>query len=141
MRSWVISPKGFDEGHWIETFGGRVVGIGVAAPYGIGDWPQELGGAPEVLGKWKGIDIRRHIAASQQLPVWFEHEATAACLADLVLHDDGSRFDNYLYIFIGTIIGGGVVLDGALYRGPFDYAGAVGPMPIPSSSHHLRPGT
>ena len=111
----------------------RVLGIGVAAPYGIGDRSQELSGPPEVMAKWGGIDLRRQIAARQQLPVWFEHDAKAACVADLVLHRDGARFDSYLYIFIGTIIGGAAVLDGVLYRGHFGYAGAVGPMPVPSS--------
>ena len=111
----------------------RVVGIGIAAPYSIGGWQQELSGPPEVLAKWDGIDIRQRIAQRQELPIWFENDATAACMADLILHDDDSRFDNYLYIFIGTFIGGGVVLGGVLHRGPFGFAGSVGSMPIPSS--------
>ena len=111
----------------------RVVGIGVAAPYGIGDRSQELSGPSEILQQWQGIDLRQQIATHQDLPVWFEHDAKAACIADLILHSDGSRLDNYLYIFIGTIIGGAAVLDGVLFRGPFGYAGAVGPMLIPSS--------
>ena len=111
----------------------RMVGIGIAAPYGIGGWRQELSGPPEVLAKWDGIDIRRQMAEYEELPIWFENDATAACMADLILNDEGSRFDNYLYIFIGTFIGGGIVLDGLLHRGPFGFAGSVGSMPVPSS--------
>ena len=62
----------------------RVVGIGVAAPYSIGGWQQELSGPPEVLAKWDGIDIHQRIAQRQELPIWFENDATAACMADLV---------------------------------------------------------
>ena len=111
----------------------RMVGIGITAPYGIGGWRQELSGPPEVLAKWDGIDIRRRMAEDEELPIWFENDATAACMADLILNDEGSRFDNYLYIFIGTFIGGGIVLDGLLHRGPFGFAGSVGSMPVPSS--------
>ena len=111
----------------------RMVGIGIAAPYGIGGWRQELSGPPEVLAKWDGVDIRQRMAEDQELPIWFENDATAACMADLILHDEESRFDNYLYIFIGTFIGGGIVLDGLLHRGPFGFAGSVGSMPVPSS--------
>ena len=93
----------------------RMVGIGVAAPYGIGGWQQELSSPPEVLTKWSGIDIRRRIADDQELPIWFENDATAACMADLILHDENARFGNYLYIFIGTFIGGGIVLDGLFW--------------------------
>jgi len=111
----------------------RVVGIGVAAPYGLGDWPRELHGPPAVLAEWRDIDLRRQIADNQQLPVWLEHDAKSACLADLLLHGDVSRFNNYLYIFVGTIIGGATVLDGLLFRGPSGFSGAVGPTPIPAS--------
>ena len=111
----------------------RMLGIGIAAPYEIGGWQQELSGPPDVLTKWNGIDIRQRIADGQELPIWFENDATAACMADLILHDENSRFDNYLYIFIGTFIGGGIVLDGLLHRGPFGFAGSVGSMPVPSS--------
>ncbi len=111
----------------------RVVGIGVAAPYGLGDWPQELHGPPAVLAQWREIDLRREIADSQALPVWFEHDAKSACLADLLMHRDAPRFNNYLYIFVGTIIGGATVLDGLLHRGPSGFSGAVGPIPIPST--------
>ena len=111
----------------------RMVGIGVAAPYGIGGWQQELSSPPDVLTKWGGIDIRQRIADDQEIPIWFENDATAACMADLILHDENARFDNYLYIFIGTFIGGGIVLDGLLHRGPFGFAGSVGSMPVPSS--------
>ena len=88
---------------------------------------------PDVLAKWDGIDIRQRVADRQELPIWFENDATAACMADLILHDENARFDNYLYIFIGTFIGGGIVLDGLLHRGSFGFAGSVGSMPVPSS--------
>ena len=110
----------------------RAVGIGVAAPYGLGDRPDELSGPPEVLARWGEVDIKQALASEQSLPVWFEHDAKAACMADLLFHRTGTRFGTYLYVFIGTIIGGAVVMDDVLCRGSFGYAGAFGPMPVPS---------
>ena len=111
----------------------RIVGIGVAAPYGLGDWPNELQGPPEVLRKWVDIDLLKEVSKNLEYPVWLEHDAKSACLADLTLNHQSQKFTNYLYIFVGTIIGGAVVLDGLLHRGSRGFAGAIGPSPVPRS--------
>ena len=107
----------------------RLVGIGVAAPYDLGGWQHEMGAPVEVLARWDGINIQQSIAVGQELPVWIANDATAACTAELVF-GHGVKFSSYLYIFIGTFIGGGVVLNNALYAGIRDNAGALGPMPM-----------
>jgi predicted NBD/HSP70 family sugar kinase len=43
----------------------------------------------------------------------------------------GRELRNFLYLFIGTFIGGGLVLDGRLHLGPHGNAGAVGSLPLP----------
>jgi len=108
----------------------RLVGIGIAAPYYLGGWQQEIGAPADILARWQDIDIQQRIAAAQELPVWFANDATAACIAELVF-GHGVRFRSYLYVFIGTFIGGGVVLNNTLYTGVNDNAGALGPMPMP----------
>jgi predicted NBD/HSP70 family sugar kinase len=45
----------------------------------------------------------------------------------------GRELDNFLYIFIGTSIGGGVVLAGDYYRGANGNAGDIGLMPVAPS--------
>ena len=37
----------------------------------------------------------------------------------------GRGIHNFLYLFVGTFIGGGLVIDGRLHGGPHDNAGAV----------------
>ena len=44
----------------------------------------------------------------------------------------GSAFKDFFYIFIGFFIGGGVVLNGAVFAGSTGNAGAIGSMPVPS---------
>ncbi|MHA1525331.1 MAG: ROK family protein, partial [Alphaproteobacteria bacterium] len=41
-----------------------------------------------------------------------------------------ARFDDFLYLYIGLFIGGGVVMNGNLVTGPSGNAGAVGSMPV-----------
>jgi predicted NBD/HSP70 family sugar kinase len=110
----------------------RIVGIGVAAPHALGGWQQEMGAPAVVLARWDKIDIRQSIAATQDLPVWFANDATAACISELEF-GKGARFASYLYLFVGTFIGGGIVLNGTLYSGAFNNAGAIGPLPVPAA--------
>ena len=111
----------------------RVVGLGVVAPYGLADWKVELKSPASLTEQWEAIDLRAAIAEAHDLPIWEEHDAKAACLADLLLHGVGTRPKNYIFLFLGTITSGGVVLDGALMHGPHGYAGAIGPLPVPAN--------
>ncbi len=109
----------------------RLWGIGVVAPFFLSNWPREIHAPEKVLSSWNSINIRERVAADQSVPVWFANDATAACVADLGL-GVGTQFDHSLHIFVGTFVGGGVVLNGTLYTGAHDNAGAIGSLPIPS---------
>jgi predicted NBD/HSP70 family sugar kinase len=108
----------------------RLVGMGVAAPLWIGGWGDFLGAPAGMMEAWNRIDIRSRIQGMTQLPVEFAKDTTAACAAELVM-GRGRDLRNFLYVFIGTFIGGGLVLDGRLHAGPHGNAGAVGSLPLP----------
>ncbi len=116
----------------------RLAGIGVAAPHSLGGWYAQMHAPPEVFSQWDRIDLRERLGSPRGLPVLFENDANAACIADLAFGRD-PRFDNYLHVFVGTFIGGGTVLNGTLYAGAFDNAGAVGSMPV-HAAHAWGPG-
>ncbi|MEW6343711.1 MAG: ROK family transcriptional regulator [Paraburkholderia sp.] len=119
-----------------ETLGERarqVVGVGVAAPLWLGGWRDFLGAPPDALDAWHDIDIRARIAAMTGLPVEFAKDTTAACAAELVM-GQGRGIHNFLYLFVGTFIGGGLVIDGRLHGGPHANAGAVGSIPFMDSA-------
>lgn len=109
----------------------RIVGIGVVAPYGLGERSGEMKSPPGLAESWSTTNVRAAILNNQDYPIWFEHDAKAACLADMLLHRPTLRPQTYAYIFIGVIVGGGIVIDGMLSHGPHGYAGAFGPMPVP----------
>ncbi|GAB2893901.1 ROK family transcriptional regulator [Paraburkholderia jirisanensis] len=107
----------------------KVVGVGVAAPLWLGGWREFLGAPRDALDAWNDIDIRARIAQLTGLPVEFAKDTTAACAAELVM-GQGRGIHHFLYLFVGTFIGGGLVIDGRLHGGPHDNAGAVGSIPL-----------
>ncbi len=113
----------------------KVVGIGVAAPLWLGGWRDFLGAPPAALEAWNAIDIRTRIESMTGLPVEFAKDTTAACAAELVM-GQGRGIRSFLYLFVGTFIGGGLVIDGRLHGGPHGNAGAVGSMPLSLGNGH-----
>jgi predicted NBD/HSP70 family sugar kinase len=107
----------------------RVAGLGIAAPFELWNWEKQTGAPRAVLDEWRTFDIRDEIARLCSWPVFFCNDATAACGAEFFLGRGGQHPD-YLYFFIGSFVGGGVVLNGSLYPGRTGNAGAVGSMPI-----------
>lgn len=110
---------------------GRISGIGIAAPFELWNWEEQIGAPRAVLDGWRNFDIRQEIADLCDWPVYFCNDATAACGAELVLGNPGHALD-FLYFFIGSFVGGGVVLNGSLYPGRRGNAGALGSLPIPA---------
>ncbi len=110
---------------------GRISGIGIAAPFELWNWEEQIGAPRAVLDGWRNFDIKREIADLCDWPVYFCNDATAACGAELVLGNPGHVLD-FLYFFIGSFVGGGVVLNGSLYPGRSGNAGALGSLPIPA---------
>jgi predicted NBD/HSP70 family sugar kinase len=108
---------------------GRLHGVGVAAPLSLGGWQELLGIAPEQAAQWAAIDIRERVMAMTDLPVEFVKDTAAACVAELVA-GRGRSIRSFLYVFVDTFIGGGLVLDSHLRGGVHGNAGAVGSMPL-----------
>ncbi len=109
----------------------RICGFGIAAPFEMWGWEDEVGAPHEVQEAWRSYDINSEVERLVPWPVHFCNDATAACAAELAF---GNRagYTNFLYIFFATLIGGGVVLNGSLYPGRAGYAGAFGSMLVPN---------
>ena len=107
----------------------RIIGVGVAMPGYIAGWADVMGLDPAELMDWNEVDVAAMISEACSLPVETHNDATAACAAEMVL--GGAITDaNALYIYVGTFIGGGVVINGQLFEGAQNNAGAIGSMPV-----------
>jgi predicted NBD/HSP70 family sugar kinase len=107
----------------------RVQGIGIAAPLHIGGWQQILGLDTEVVARWERFQLKTEIAALTGLPVQSIKDTTAACVAELVA-GRGRDVRNFIYVFVDTFIGGGLVLDSHLHIGKHGNAGAIGSLAL-----------
>ena len=107
----------------------RLHGVGIAAPLSLGGWQALLGIPAEQAEKWAHIDIRERVAAMTGLPVGFVKDTAAACVAELVA-GRGRSIRSFLYVFVDTFIGGGLVIDSQLRAGLHGNAGAVGSLSL-----------
>jgi len=107
----------------------RVQGIGIAAPLQMGGWQQLLSVAAERAALWDHIDLAAAVSALTPLPVELLKDTAAACVAELVA-GRGRSVKSFLYIFVDTFIGGGLVIDSHLRAGRHGNAGAIGSLPL-----------
>ena len=108
----------------------KVVGLGLTAPLAMHLWAEQLGvAAAPALARWEGVNLQAEVQAMTDLPVVFARDTVAACTAEL-LQGHGQRLRDYLYVYVGTFVGGGLVLGGHLLTGPRGNAGAIGSMPL-----------
>lgn len=103
----------------------RIAGIGIARPFEIWDWSDAMGAPAGALDAWRRVDVAAEIAAFTDLPVFLENDGTAACRAEHV-YGRGREFRDFAYFFVGSFIGGGVVLNHSVFEGAFGNAGAFG---------------
>lgn len=118
----------------------RIAGLGIAAPYEMWTWHEEIGAPLAEIEAWRDIDIRAEMASLCPWPVYFANDITAACAAELMFGRGGDYLD-YLYVYIGSFIGGGLVLNGHLFPGRTQNAAALGSMPphLPASGIAGKP--
>jgi glucokinase len=76
-----------------------------------------------------GIDFHDHLATRFGLPAAIENDANAAALAEHRL-GAGRGTQHMIMLTLGTGIGGGLILDGKLYRGAVGAAGELGHMTL-----------
>ena len=106
-----------------------VQGIGIAAPLQMGGWQQLLGVEASLAQRWEGIDLAAEVANLTALPVELLKDTAAACVAELVA-GRGRSVKSFLYVFVDTFIGGGLVIDSHLRAGHHGNAGAIGSLPL-----------
>jgi predicted NBD/HSP70 family sugar kinase len=107
----------------------RILGIGVAIPGPFFRSEGKIGLMTDFPG-WEQIALEDELRAAFRLPVFLEHDANAAALAEWWLGPHGRDGGTMVYVAAGQGIGAGVVIDGRLLRGTLGIAGEIGHMSI-----------
>lgn len=109
------------------------LGIGIAIPWFIGEWQQEIGISEDQAREWRRVDVEEMFRLRFDYSLFFENDGNAGALAEL-LSGAGLDLESYLYMHIGTFIGGGLIMGGQLVEGRHGNAGAIASMPVPAAS-------
>jgi glucokinase len=104
-----------------------VIGIGIGVCSLIDQRTGEA--ASSVNVPIHGVPLRERVRARFGLPTGVENDANAAALAEHVL-GTGRGTEHMVMLTLGTGIGGGLILNGGLYRGAYGAAAELGHMTI-----------
>ncbi len=103
----------------------QIRGIGIGAPGAIDPESGEVIFAPNL--KWKGAPLKRELEKVLGVPVFVENDCNVCTLGVHEVEFEGKP-KNLLGIFVGTGIGGGLILEGRLFGGFNRTAGEIGHM-------------
>ncbi len=78
---------------------------------------------------WRDLDLKADLERTLGLPVVVENDANAAAWGEFQ-YGAGHDVDDLLLVTVGTGVGGGVVLDGSLFRGAFGVGAEIGHMRV-----------
>lgn len=104
-----------------------VAGIGIGSPGVVND--DGVVKAPPNFADFDNVPLQKELEEIFHLPVKAENDANAAAIAESKF-GAGKKFPNFLFVIWGTGVGGGVILDNKIYRGPSGGAGEIGHISI-----------
>ncbi|HAH11330.1 MAG TPA: hypothetical protein DCL48_14640 [Alphaproteobacteria bacterium] len=102
----------------------NLIGLGFALPADFSATPPHL----SVHSYFPGLmqrDVHGDLRAASDAHVFIENDAASAAIGERI-HGVGRQYDNYLFVHLGHGVGGGIVIDGNLYRGVNGNAGIIG---------------
>lgn len=105
-----------------------IAGVAVVAPGPIAQTGGVLLGPPTLV-RWDDFPLQEALQASVDVPVIVDNDAAAAAVGEFWSRQV-SRTESFACVYMGTGIGAGMVLDGALYRGSSSNAGELGHISI-----------
>lgn len=100
-----------------------VTGVGISAAAFIDQSRSRVFFAPNLA--WRDVELKSRVEEITGFTVVVENDGNAAAWGESVA-GAASDADDLLMIAVGTGVGGGLVVDGALYRGGYGIAGEIG---------------
>lgn len=101
-----------------------IVAIGLGAP-GVIDMARSVVVSGTNMPGWTNIDVGKALRAWNNVPVFLSNDVRVATFGEQVA-GIGRGVNNFIAVFVGTGIGGGIVIDGQIYSGSRGSAGELG---------------
>lgn len=101
----------------------RLLGLGLATPGTVDVDNGLLIFSPNL--QWHNVAFRKILSEHTSLPTIVDNDANAAAMAEH-LFGVARNIQDFIFIFAGVGVGGGLFLNGELYRGAGGFAGEIG---------------
>ncbi|RVI34953.1 ROK family transcriptional regulator, partial [Sinorhizobium meliloti] len=108
--SFIVGGIGKLEGQLGPGERGRIAGVGIATPFELWNWSEEVGAPREEMDRWRDFDLQAAVASRIRHPVFLQNDGTSACGAELAF-GVGASYPDFVYFYIGSFVGGGVVIN------------------------------
>ena len=109
-----------------KDFNKNIAGIGIGAPgivhSGVVKYPPNF-------RDWKEVDLKKEFEKKFKTDVSVDNDAKCAGAAEL-LFGHGKKLKNFLFLTLGTGIGGAIIINSKIYRGDKGGAGEFGMVSI-----------
>ena len=112
-----------------ETERERLIGLGIGRPYQLWNWLDRLKAPQDEMAEWETFDLREELSKFLDCDIISENDASCACLAEQII-GKGQKTKDFAYFFIGSFIGGGLVMNHKIFTGIGGNAGAFGSLPM-----------
>jgi len=107
--------------------------VGVSAAGFVSSDRKTMLATPNIAG-WNGVNLDSELTQLIGLPVVIENDANSAAWGE-ARFGAGRGKDHMLMLTVGTGIGGGIVVNGDLYRGAFGIAAEIGHIRVVPEGH------
>jgi predicted NBD/HSP70 family sugar kinase len=101
-----------------------IAGVAVVAPGPLSADHGAILRSP-TLRRWEGFSLRDRLSERLDVPVLIDNDAAAAAVGEFWTRRV-PRTETFAGIYMGTGLGAGIIIDGALYRGASSNAGELG---------------
>lgn len=116
----------------------NILGIGLGLPGPIDVKKGIVNFFPNIPG-WREVNLKKILEKRLRLPIFLDNDAKLMTLAEYNL-GAAKGFRNVVCLTLGTGVGGGIIINSALYRGKDNTSGEIGHVPINAKGPHCNCG-
>jgi glucokinase len=117
----------------------KIHGIGIGAPGVVSIKKGTVENPPNFPG-WEKVNLGKLIEKEFDKKVYVENDANAAAIGELMF-GVGKKYASFVMVTLGTGVGGGIIIDGRIYRGEFGAAGEIGHVTIDNEGPQCKCGS
>ncbi len=102
----------------------KIWGIGIGLP-GPVEFAAGIPMSPPIMPGWDRYPVRERLSKKFNVPVWVDNDVNLMALGE-VAKSQGRKYNELIYVKIGSGIGAGILTHGRLHRGAQGCAGDIG---------------